>query len=152
MAIHKALGPYRTLLKTGSRRGYRVLGDWTVRRHDTAEPPVGLQRVDGAYPVTNFPATVTRLIGRTAAVAQLRDLMSAYRVVTLTGPGGIGKTSLGLKVARRALGEFVDGGWLVELASLADPTLVPATVAGVLGLKLGAGTISEASSGASRRR
>ncbi len=144
MAIHKALGPYRTLLKTGSRRGDRVLGDWTVRRHDTAEPPVGLQRVDGAYPVTNLPATVTRLIGRTAAVAQLRDLMSAHRVVTLTGPGGIGKTSLGLRVARRALGEFVDGGWLVELASLADPTLVPATVAGVLGLKLGAGTISEA--------
>ena len=113
MAIHKALGPYRTLLKTGSRRGYRVLGDWTVRRHDTAEPPVGLQRVDGAYPVTNFPATVTRLIGRTAAVAQLRDLMSAYRVVTLTGPGGIGKTSLALKVARRALSAnlLMAAGW-----------------------------------------
>src|SRR5579863_5220574 len=144
-AVRKALGPYRSWLKTEARRGYRLLGDWTVRRHDAARPPVGLQqmRIDDESPVTNFPAAATRLIGRTAAVAQLRDLMSAYRVVTLTGPGGIGKTSLALKAARGVLGEFADGGWLVELASLSDPTLVPATVAGVLGLTLGAGTISE---------
>src|SRR5580692_8275883 len=63
VAIRKALGPYRSLLKTESRRGYRLLGDWTVRRHDAATPPVGLQRmrVDGESPVTNFPVTVTRL-------------------------------------------------------------------------------------------
>ena len=139
MAIRKALGPYRSLLKTESGRGYRLLGDWTVRRHDAAKPPVGLQRmrVDGKSPVTNFPATVTRLIGRTAAVARLRDLMSAYRVVTLTGPGGIGKTSLALKVARGVVGEFADGGWLVELASLSDPALVPAAVARALRLPTG---------------
>ena len=87
--------------------------------------------------MTNFPAAVTRLIGRTAAVARLRDLMSAYRVVTLTGPGGIGKTSLALKVARGVVGEFADGGWLVELASLSDPALVPAVAAGVLKLPIG---------------
>ena len=96
-------------------------------------------RVDGNSPVTNFPAPVTRLIGRTAAVARLRDLVSAYRVVTLTGPGGIGKTSLALKAARGVVGEFADGGWLVELASLSDPALVPSAVAGVLGLKLSGG-------------
>ena len=131
MAVRKALGPYRSLLKTESGRGYRLLGDWTVSRHDAAKPPVGLQRmrVDGESPVTNFPAPVTRLIGRTAAVARLRDLMSAYRLVTLTGPGGIGKTSLALKAARGIVGEFADGGWLVELASLSDPALVPAAVA-----------------------
>ena len=72
-------------------------------------------------PVTNFPATVTRLVGRAAAAQRLRDLVSAYRVVTLTGPGGIGKTTLALKVARRVVGEFADGGWFVELASLSDP-------------------------------
>ena len=133
-AVRKALGPYRSLLKTVSGRGYRLLGDWTVRRHDAAKPPVGLQRmrVDGESPVTNFPAPVTRLIGRTAAVAQLRDLVSAYRVVTLTGPGGIGKTSLALKVARGIVGEFADGGWLVELASLSDPALVPTVTADAL--------------------
>ena len=144
-ALRKALGPYRSWLKTEARRGYRLLGDWTVRRHDAARPPVGLQRmrIDGEFPTSNFPAAVTRLIGRSAAVAKLRDLMSAYRVVTLTGPGGIGKTSLALKAARGVLREYADGGWLVELASLSDPTLVPATVAGVLGLTLGAGTMSE---------
>ena len=153
-AVRKALGPHRSLLKTESGRGYRLLGDWTVRRHDAAELPAGrqLMRVDGESPVTNFPAAVTRLIGRTAAVARLRDLMSAYRVVTLTGPGGIGKTSLALKVARGIVGDFADGGWLVELASLADPTLVPSALAGVLGLKLGAGEISANCPGACHRR
>ena len=138
-AIRKALGPYRNLLKTESGRGYRLLGDWTVRRQETAKPPVGLQgmRVDGDSPVTNFPATVTRLIGRTAAVAQLRDLVSAYRVVTLAGPGGIGKTSLALKVARGVVGEFADGGWLAELASLSDPALVSTAVAGALSVPAG---------------
>jgi hypothetical protein len=114
-----------------------------VRRHDAARPPNGLQRIriDGESPMTNFPVTVTRLVGRAVAVARLRDLMSAYRAVTLTGPGGIGKSTLAMKVARRVLGEFPGGGWLVELASLADPALVASTVADVLGLRLGSNTI-----------
>ena len=143
MAIRKALGPYRTMLKIQLGRGGRLLGGWTVRRQDAATPPAGLQRLQLDSSATNLPATVTRLIGRTAAVTRLRDLMSAYRVVTLTGPGGIGKTSLGLKTARRMLGEYVNGAWLIEMAPLSDPALVPATVAGVLGLTLGAGPISE---------
>src|SRR5215468_6628125 len=115
-AVRKALGPYRGLLKTESRRGYRLLGDWTVRRHDAAKPPVGLQqiRVTGESPATNFPAAVAPLIGRSASQQRLQDLVSAYRVVTLTGPGGIGKTALALEVARSLVGEFADGGWLVE--------------------------------------
>jgi len=142
-AVRKALGPYRGLLKTESRRGYRLLGDWTVRRHDTAKPPVDPQiRVTEGSPATNFPATVAHLVGRSAAVQRLLDLVSAYRVVTLTGPGGIGKTLLALKIARLVVREFPDGGWLVELASLSDPELVPSAVAGVLGLRLGSKTIS----------
>jgi len=143
MAVRKALGPYRNLLKTESGRGYRLLGDWSVRRQDATRPPIGLQRmqVGGESPVTNFPVTVTHLVGRKAAVAQLRDLTSAYRAVTLTGPGGIGKTTLALKVARRVLGEFAGGGWLVELASLADPALLPAMVAAALRLELGSDSI-----------
>jgi predicted ATPase len=66
----------------------------------------------------------------------VRDLVSAYRVVTLTGPGGIGKTSLAIKAVRYLLPDFEDGGWIVELASLSDPGLVPSTVASTLGLKL----------------
>ena len=138
-AIRKALGPYRNLLKTESGRGYRLLGDWTVYRQNAARPPAGLQRMEirGESPVTNFPATVTRLIGRSAVMARLRDFISAFRLVTLTGPGGIGKTSLALKVVRGVVGEFADGAWLVELASLSDPTLVPSAAAGALRLGLG---------------
>jgi predicted ATPase len=77
---------------------------------------------------------VTGLIGRSKAERMLRDLVSAYRMVTLTGPGGIGKTTLALEVARDLLSGFGHGGWIVELASLSDPTLVPAAVASVLGL------------------
>jgi predicted ATPase/DNA-binding winged helix-turn-helix (wHTH) protein len=143
-AIRKALGPYRGLLKTESRRGYRLLGDWTVRLHEPAKLPVGLRlsRITGKGPATNFPAPVTRLVGRSAAVQRLQALLSAYRVVTLTGPGGIGKTTLALNVAGVVLGEFADGGRLVDLASLSDPDLVPSAVVGVLGLRLGSKTIS----------
>jgi len=143
-AIRKALGPYRNLLKTESGRGYRLLGDWSVRRHDAAKPPDGVRRirVDGQSPVTNFPVTVTRLVGRSAAVVRLRDLISAYRLVTLTGPGGIGKTALALKVTRGVVGAFANGGWLVELASLSDPTLVPAAMASALRLGLGPGSVT----------
>jgi DNA-binding winged helix-turn-helix (wHTH) protein len=143
-AVRKALGPYRGLLKTESRRGYRLLGDWTVRHDDAAKPPVGLRqlRATGDSPATNFPAAITPLIGHSAAQQRLHDLVSAYRVVTLTGPGGIGKTMLALEIARSVLGEFPDGGWLVELASLSDPDLVPSAVAGTLRLTLGASIIS----------
>jgi predicted ATPase len=55
--------------------------------------------------------------------------MSAYQLVSLRGPGGIDKTTLALKFARRVLGKFADGGGLLELASLSDPTLLAAAVA-----------------------
>ena len=90
---------------------------------------------------TNFPALSHASLAARRQWRVTRSL-SAYRVVTLTGPGGIGKTALALKVARRVLGEFDDGGWLVELASLSDPDLVPSAVAGVLGLKLGGEDVS----------
>jgi len=150
-AIRKALGPYRRLLKTESRRGYRLLGDWTVRRRDEASAPVGLRCSRGTDELkgTNLPAAITPLIGRSAAQQTLQDLLSAYRVVTLTGPGGIGKTVLALETARSVVGEFPDGGWLVELAPLSDPDLVSSAVAGALELRLGANVISpEAVAGA----
>jgi DNA-binding winged helix-turn-helix (wHTH) protein len=135
-AIRKALGPCRAMLKTASGEGYRLLGSWNPRQEDRATTAVAFPFIpEPGEPTRNyFSQVVTRLIGRSAAVARLRDLISAYRLVSLTGPGGIGKTSLALKVARPILGEFGDGGWLVELASLSDPALVPAAVAGVLQL------------------
>jgi predicted ATPase/DNA-binding winged helix-turn-helix (wHTH) protein len=147
VAIRKALGPYRTLLKTESGRGYRLLGDWTVRRHEATRHPIGIQRIraDDESQVTNFPARVTRLIGRSAAVAQLQDLVSAYRMVSLAGPGGIGKTTLVAEVARSVASGFADGSWLVELAGLSDPAFVPSAVAGALRMELGSnGNTAEA--------
>ena len=72
----------------------------------------------------------------------LRGFLSAYRVVTLTGPGGIGKTRLVLEVARGLFPTFQGDVRLVELVSLSDPDLVPSAVAGGLGLKLGGDQIS----------
>ena len=139
-AVRKALGPHRGLLKTESGRGYRLLGDWTVQHQGPATPLVAFQQLRGS--ATNFPVIDTELIGRSSAVQRLRDLVSAYRVVTLTGPGGIGKTTLALEVAYGLLAEFESGGWRVELASLSDPDLVPSAVAGVLGLKLAGDQLS----------
>src|SRR5258705_7299341 len=142
-AVRKALGPDRGLLKTASGRGYRLLGNWTPQQREATAVRVDspLTRTSGAPPANNFPPLITRLIGRAAAAQFVRDLVSAYRVVTLTGPGGIGKTALAIKAVRYLLPDFEDGGWIAELASLSDPGLVPSTVAGTLGLKL-AGAIS----------
>jgi predicted ATPase/DNA-binding winged helix-turn-helix (wHTH) protein len=144
VAIRKALGPCRGLLKTVSRRGYRLLGRWTIRSQRKAASRVDPQttRISADVPTGNLPMIVTQLIGCAAAARQVRDLVSAYRAVTLTGPGGIGKTTLAVKVAGCVAGEFADGAWLVELVSLSDPTLVPCALAQVLRLQLGGGDIT----------
>lgn len=104
-AVRKALGPDRGLLKTASGRGYRLLGSWTPRqREGTALPVYASPTRTSEARANNFPPVISRLIGRAAAVQYVRDLVSAYRVVTLTGPGGIGKTSLAIKARLRRRG------------------------------------------------
>jgi predicted ATPase/DNA-binding winged helix-turn-helix (wHTH) protein len=141
-AIRKALGPDRGMLKTAFGRGYRLLGAWTIRQEGRSADPVVLQIVPPTAFATNFPSASFDLIGRTSAVQHLLDFLSAHRVVTLTGPGGIGKSALALEVARTLFPAFGGDAWLVELASLSDPDLVPSAVTGVLGLKLGGDEIS----------
>src|SRR6202041_3836965 len=128
-------GPYRGLLKTEAGRGYRLLGEWTVRRRDAARPPVGLRQLRATDELagTRLPAAITPLIGRSAAQQTLQDLVSAYRVVTVTGPGGIGKTALALEVARALPAEFDDGGWLVGIYLLAATAFVPSEQNGGVG-------------------
>jgi predicted ATPase/DNA-binding winged helix-turn-helix (wHTH) protein len=146
-AIRKALGPDREMLKTVSGRGYRLLGAWTSRKESvSAANSTDLESRSPAEPFqTNLPAAASELIGRTDAVRHLGGLLSAYRVVTLTGPGGIGKTRLALDVAGDLFPSFQGDVRLVELVSLSDPALVPTAVTAVLGLKLGGGEISAAS-------
>ena len=139
-AVRQALGPDRGMLKTVSGRGYRLIGSWDVRAQ-----PQGSRDAEATAVTpfaTNLPAAAARLIGREGAVRQLTDLLSAYRVVTLTGPGGIGKTAVALEVARRMVPDFQGDIRIVELASLSDPALVPSAVATALGLKLGGGEMS----------
>jgi predicted ATPase/DNA-binding winged helix-turn-helix (wHTH) protein len=91
----------------------------------------------GATPaVHNLPAAATRMIGREHAVAELVLRLSRQRLVTITGPGGIGKTTVALAVAERMIASFEHGVWLVDLAPLSDPGLVSSAVATVLGLDI----------------
>jgi len=83
---------------------------------------------------SGLPAEVSSLVGRGPQIAAVLDGLRASRVVTLTGPGGCGKTRLALRAAALAADGFEDGARLVELASLTDPALVPVAVAGALGV------------------
>ena len=84
---------------------------------------------------TNLPHEVKSFIGRERDVRHVVALLGQTRLLTLQGAGGIGKTRLLLHVARAALHAFPDGVWFVELAALADASLVPQALASVLGLK-----------------
>ena len=81
-----------------------------------------------------LPAEMSLLVGRGPQIAAVLDGLRAARVVTLTGPGGCGKTRLALRAARLAAYGFEEGARLVELASLTDPALVPGSVAEALGV------------------
>jgi len=98
-AIRRALGPDRGLLKTIAGRGYRLMGDWKIQQGDFAAAALPDAEPARAY-VTNLTAPPSALIGRSSAEAQILELLAAYRVVTMTGPGGIGKTVLAQAVAR----------------------------------------------------
>src|SRR6185369_16441178 len=90
---------------------------------------------------TNLPVQLTRLVGREAELIQTRRLLNlpGTRLLTLTGPGGTGKTRLALQLAAEELDHFEHGAWLVELAPLADPALAPAAAAAALGLREASG-------------
>jgi predicted ATPase/class 3 adenylate cyclase len=83
----------------------------------------------------NLPQLVSSFVGRDTELDGVRRLVQESRMVTLTGPGGSGKTRLALQVAAELVDGTGDGVWLVELASLRDPDMVPVTVAGVLGVE-----------------
>ncbi len=105
---------------------YQVVADGLL-----AEFPV-LRSVD--YFAGNLPQQLSSLIGRENVVAELAEAVRASRLVTLSGVGGVGKTRLALEVGAEVAGEFPDGVWMVDLASIGDAASIPSAIATVLGI------------------
>jgi predicted ATPase/class 3 adenylate cyclase len=82
----------------------------------------------------NLPQSLTSFVGRERELAELQARLRESRLLTLCGAGGIGKTRLALHLAAQALDMFPDGAWLVELAPISDPRLVPQAIATALGV------------------
>ena len=83
----------------------------------------------------NLPAQMTSFVGRETELAEISQALSAHRLVTLTGSGGAGKSRLSLQVGMNCLQQFPDGVWLVELAPVTDPALVPQTLLSTFNLR-----------------
>ncbi|GIE64227.1 AfsR/SARP family transcriptional regulator [Actinoplanes palleronii] len=105
------------------------------------EAEVGLHDVPGkdARPgASNLPEPLTSFIGREADLARIDDLLVAGRLITVLGPGGAGKTRLATQAARRRRGDYRDGVWLIDLASVTAPAELPAAVLTATGLRAAA--------------
>jgi predicted ATPase len=139
------------LIRTIVGRGYRFTGDVRARCAGQSEQPEPGTAQDVPGPPrapTNLPAPTSDLIGRDVETREVIGLVADHRLVTLIGTGGIGKTRLGLEVARYLLPQFADGVWIAELALLSDPGFVPVTVATAFGLELVSGVVSSERIGA----
>ena len=99
----------------------------------TAFPP--LRSLDNPNLRNNLPAQVSSFVGRDAELSEVQALIASSRLVTLTGPGGAGKTRLGLQLAAGLVDGSGDGVWFADLAPLQDPDLVAVAVANVLGIR-----------------
>jgi predicted ATPase/DNA-binding SARP family transcriptional activator/DNA-binding CsgD family transcriptional regulator/Tfp pilus assembly protein PilF len=104
-------------------------------RFPPPDRPVGPRERESLDPLRhNLPAPRTSFVGRDREMVEVKRTLAMTRLLTLTGAGGSGKTRLALEVARDLVGAYADGVWLVELAGLSEPDLVPQAVAGALGV------------------
>jgi predicted ATPase/DNA-binding CsgD family transcriptional regulator len=114
--------------------------DGIIPESSPRQDPWRLRAVEPALrtaerPPHNLPLELSSFVGREKELAEVRRLLKDNRLLTLTGSGGCGKTRLALAAARDLAEAFEDGVWLVELASLADPSLVPQAVASTVGVR-----------------
>src|SRR5437879_4338796 len=133
-ALRRALGDGQggnRYIVTVVGRGYNFVAPIRIEEPSRTRPPATLSAAKH-----NLPLAVTRIIGREQAVETLISRLSRQRLVTVIGPGGIGKTTVALTVAERMVAEYEHGVWLVDLASLGDAHLVPSAVGTVLGLQI----------------
>src|SRR5580658_3292747 len=109
-----------------------ILRDEPPGEPSPAVPPLGSP---ANHVNTNLRAELTSFAGRDAELRQVAELLGAHRLITLTGPGGAGKTRLAVEAARTELPVMPDGVWLVELAPVTDPADVTSAVLSTLGLR-----------------
>ena len=114
-------------VETLARRGYRFVGPVNAV---SGAPELGAA---GGI-ASNLPEPLTSFIGRGQELVEVEQALTAHRLVTIVGVGGIGKTRLALRLAVRVAANYRDGVWLVDLAPIADPVLVPSAIAQALGL------------------
>src|SRR5439155_9250738 len=116
-ALRRALGDGQgghRYVVTVPGRGYNFVAPVSLEGSSRAPPPPRMAATAGH----NLPFAATRMIGREEAVAALVSRLSRERLVTIIGPGGIGKTTVALAVAERMIAEYDHGVWLVDLAPL----------------------------------
>ena len=121
----------RRYLATSAGQGCRFVADVTIE--GDAAPSIAPRAPTNKH---NLPARLTPLIGRDDLVARLESRLPAKRLITIVGPGGIGKTFVAMATAERLIGAYVDGVWSVDLARLADPALVLGAVAAAVHVSL----------------
>jgi len=85
--------------------------------------------------LSNLPTALSSFIGREHEIGEVMRLLASHRLVTLTGPGGCGKTRLSLQVANELFEEFEQGVWFIELASIFDSAFIPQTIAATLSIR-----------------
>jgi predicted ATPase/class 3 adenylate cyclase len=122
------LGTYRLKGLASPERIHQV----TVEGLPAAFPPLKTLELRP----NNLPADVTSFIGRDRQIREISARLAGARLLTLTGPGGTGKTRLAIRVAEELLGEYGQGAWFVPLEALRDPELVPPAIATALGVTL----------------
>jgi predicted ATPase len=110
---------------------------WQLVAPDVREDFPPLQSLNAI--LNNLPVQLTSFIGREKDIAEVKQLLSISRLVTLTGSGGAGKTRLSLQVAAEVIDAFDHGVWFIDLAPLSDSAIVPNTVLSTLGLRDEAG-------------
>lgn len=132
-ALRRALGDGqagRRYVATIPGRGYRLVAPVSI----VGEAEAIFEQVAARARPHNLPAQLTRLVGRQETVERLTELLRRNRLLSLVGPGGIGKTSVALVLAETLASDYQHGAWLVDLAPLADPELVAVALAETLGL------------------